>query len=413
MKPVSSTFQTRYKKYQNLAVITVSIVLLSLYFNGVLFIKITARTNISLWHVAAILVILIHFSRAQCLTVTRHFFNTFSLGILFFMYLCVQASRSFQPVRSVTMLLSMLLDLALFWIIGGAKNTKHDLHRLNCTVFTIGVIVSVLTLALYFLALTENPALPIIERLNISEIVGEVDRGRTIRIRGFSGDPNFFALYLSLPFFCGFTANIRILKKFLGIFLISLTFFFTYSRGLFVCLISSTLLLAFFSRHTKYTYLRHALLPIIAFSAFVLMIILPPFASFRPMAWQTSRFNLVSIHSIPRISSWSILLTKFHHIWHALIGFGLRSAENTLGIFSHNTYIDLLFDTGIFGSLLWMIFMFSVFRKIRITINENPDILPWIHSLILILFSFLFYSLLHNPILWTVSAVIMSNKRYR
>lgn len=397
------------KKHGNVAPIAVTLLLLSLHLNGVFFISISSHTNISLWHLSVILAIAYYFMQPQRLIVIRRSFNTFVPAVFLLSWLFAQAFRSPDLFRSITMILSLGLGLVVFWIMGNVLRMRRDLARLNYTVFILGLLISGLSLILYLRVLVRHKEVALIEELwNVrTNTVYEGDRGNLLRLRGFSGDPNFFALYLLPSLFCGLVTNIRIRWKLPGVSVILLAIFFSYSRGIALSMTLSIFILIIHSvrnpLYRRYIMMLSSLFAIFVFVAFVSLMT----KRFSVGHWWT-RFTVGT--SDNRFSMWHILAIQFDSFYSLLIGFGLRSGENMLGVVSHNTYLDLLFDTGLVGFLLFVIFIFYVLSGRHITDDVVPYSLPWIHTFLVLLLALPFYSILHHPLLWSTAAIVISSK---
>lgn len=124
-------------------------------------------------------------------------------------------------------------------------------------------------------------------------------------------------------------------------------------------------------------------------------------------------FRFAMIGSSPRFVYWESIVTKLSNPAFLVFGAGLRAAEEELGGYSHNSYLDLLFETGLIGFALWTLFaIFTTMRGIA-SLSQRAGLLPWLHVWLLTLFMFLSFSLMYNPFPWLVAALIWSQGENR
>lgn len=393
-------------------ILTVALLLLSLHFHALGTIKFSGGLDVSLADLSVILlgyIWLICAWRAR-FHITKSLLTALALASIFAIWVGIEAFRSPEPVRGFTMFLLMLRDIAILWLVGSTLGSIQNLRRLNKTVFLIGVGVGVLSLAFYlFAALDYRHILSDSARWKPG-LIYELDRRGVFRLQGFAGDPNFYSLWMSISLFCGLiVTEVRRLWKWLGITMIAASILLALSRGFFVALGASSVLILLWLTllHAKMSWQRYAK-PII-FGAIVISLIafIPlPYIQESPAQLLITRFQLTI--TSPRFGMWTEILSDLPS--HLLLGKGLRAGEYTLGgMYSHNSYMDLVFETGLIGSILWT--FFAIFITVQGLGKRNTELLPWIHSWLVIIFMFLFFSLLYNPFPWLVSAIIASKSQ--
>ena len=327
------------------------------------------------------------------------------VALLFALWIGFEALRSPQPVRGATLWMITCRDLAILGMIGTLLAEQQDLRLLNKLVFLLGVGLAIVSLVLYGRALS-NERLILIDPDNA---VAVFESG-VMRLEGFAGDPNFFALFLSVSFLCGLAAGRSrpVALKWAGLFMIGVALLFSFSRGFLLSLVLSTSLLGVIGilrgNSLWRRYAAKVLLPLVAVGV-VALVVPVPYVGVSPLNWLLVR--IVDIAARPSWPAWAKLLPMT--LDHPIIGYGLRMGETVLeGQYSHNSYLDLLLETGIVGLCIYLLFVILVIKRgVRLS-SEAADVLPWFHACLLTLFMFFFFSILYNPFSWVVAGVILA-----
>ena len=392
--------------------VTVALLLLAVHFQGLGTFTIGEKIDISLTDIAIITLgyIWLIYALGVRLHVSRTLVVTILLASLFTIWIGIQAFRSPEPVRGITMFLLLLRDIAVLWLIGSTLGSIRDVHRLNKVVFLIGIVIAALSLTFYLLAMRDyqdilsNPA-----RWKPKTIY-ELGQAGILRLQGFAGDPNFYSLWISASLFCGFgITGVRRLWKWLGIAVIGASILLTFSRGFLVAFGASFVLIVFWLglTHAKVLWRRYAKPILVSMLVMSMIALIPlPFMQGSAAKLLIARFQLTA--TTPRFGMWEKILGELPS--QLLLGKGLRAAELSLGgMYSHNSYIDLLFETGLVGFILWV--FFALFVTVKSFGTRNAELLPWLHTWILTFFMLLFFSLLYNPFLWLLSAILVGLSR--
>lgn len=392
--------------------VIVALLLLAIHFQGLGTFTIAGNIDISLADIAIIMLgyIWLIYALGVRLHVSQTLVVTILLASLFAIWIGIQAFRAPEPVRGVTMFLLVLRDIAVLWLVGSTLGSIRDVRRLNKVVFLIGIVVAALSLTFYLLAMRDYQDILSNPVRWKPKTIYELGQAGILRLQGFAGDPNFYSLWMSLSLFCGLiVTGVRRLWKWFGIAIIAASILLAFSRGFFVALGASSLLillwLALFRAKTLWRkYARPVIVGAIAIG--IISLIPLPHIQDTPAQLLITRFQLTA--TTPRFAMWEEILNKLPS--QLLLGKGLRSAEWALaGRYSHNSYMDLLFETGIIGFILWA--FFAIFVAIKGFSNRNAELLPWIHVWILTLFMILFFSLLYNPFLWLIAAILVGLSR--
>lgn len=330
----------------------------------------------------------------------------FLLALLFAIWVGIQAFRSPQPVRGLTMLLITLRDIGLLFIIATAVAQTESLRQMNRALFVFGTIFATISIVLFFVMTRQRELILADPRLWKPAIGYEVGP-KAIRLMGLSGDSNFYSLWLFPSFACGLSVKMRpTWLKWAGIGVIGLSLFLALSRTFAIAFVTSSVFVVFLIvanpriRKSQWPYAKSLIAGIFVAGAAALI-----WSHYRWNAFQSlsSRFeDLSSGHH--RFEYWSLLLQK--GTGNLFLGGGLRSAETLLeGMYSHNSYLDMLIETGLFGLLVWGALIFLVTKR-GIKQLRHVEFAPWIHSWFLLMIMLLSFSLVYNPFFWMLAAVV-------
>ena len=116
----------------------------------------------------------------------------------------------------------------------------------------------------------------------------------------------------------------------------------------------------------------------------------------------------------PRMRIWGVLIPMINDS--PLIGQGLRAAQNATGYYAHNTYLDLIVDTGFIGLLLFFLPIIPAYLMLPNT-RKNNNIAyvtkPWIQMLIMLSMFLVFFSCGTHPFYWFVFSMIILSSRLK
>jgi O-antigen ligase len=352
-----------------------------------------------------VMVWVVRYLLTRWLVLKRRFIAIFVVALVFALWIGIEAFRSPQPVRGATMWVMTCRNLAILWIAGTLLAELHDLRLLNRFVFLLGVGMALGSMVFYAGSLREHSSILLDPELSI-----EFFEAGVLRLEGFVADPNFFGLFLSFSFLCGLAADgLRpAALRWAGLVVLGAALLLTFSRGVLLSLILSAILLGVAGvLRRRSLWLRYAarVLVLLAVVGGVALLVPVPSIGVSPLKWLVARFAVIGTR--PSWPAWVELLPMT--LDHPLLGHGLRMVEVVLrGAYSHNSYLDLLLETGAIGLCIFALFGVLVIREGVRASAESADVLPWLHACVLTLLMFFFFSILYNPPFWIVAGVILA-----
>ncbi|MFX0202672.1 MAG: O-antigen ligase family protein, partial [Candidatus Hodarchaeota archaeon] len=208
-----------------------------------------------------------------------------------------------------------------------------------------------------------------------------IGSGGTARGMGFSLDPNYFGLYLTLPFLLSlnFMISEEIWSKKLSaafcFLIISTAILLTLSRATWIGVFIAFFI--FLSKHQK----RTRLLAIVSIIFIVLVvanfhvIYSRVFEAFNPQSTFYERLKLSRI---------AIMMFRDHWLWGVGFGNFINHVGKYLGAvdlpqydihIAHNSYLSFFAETGIFGGILFLIISLlawlNCYRALKLSIRVN------------------------------------------
>lgn len=325
----------------------------------------------------------------------RYAVSAVSVLALFTLLTSVNLFRSPQPVRGVTWL---LLFSETVVVVAMTTLFSHDLSvdRLNRAIVAVGVLVSLVGLALYGWAMSRYQTIVNNPQLWEPNHVYELGKGGEIRLEFFATDPNFYAIYLSLPLFATLFSDLEEKYKIICSIIILSNVFLTFSRGV----VGGLLVALIFTLIVRRTNLGQIVLSTLSGSVAILLLL-----------WVRGSLASRGIAAVlgTRYDLWTGVLDSYLNggLFPLLFGYGPRSAEAVLeGRYPHNTYLGILHDAGAVGLLLLGTVVVVILRD-AVSEDHETDRLPWIAAFVLQLSTFLFYSLATSHLFWLTTGVLL------
>jgi len=410
IKPFSKASLANQQAFkENLALFSILVILISVWIQGPFTFTVAQELDITLYDLITpfVLAIWIFYALTYKLKLNRYFLISLLFVSVFFAWIVFEFFRSPQPFRAFTLVIIFIRDLLVFFIVGTLAAELRSLNRLTGWIFYLGLGLCSLAVILYlnsFRAYTEILASP--ERWH-PKMGYWADIGGMIRLSGTIGNPVRFACYMTLSLFCGM-ANQRIPRwlKYLALFIISATLFLTFTRGLLIALPVSILILIICGTPGRTLTAYFSPLLAIGGAVFLLSLIPLPLYGQSGLSLMASRFG--RIESDPRLYLWAKTLSQLDN---PVLGSGLRASEHVLSEererlrWVDNSYLMLISDTGFIGLIVFLwIFVPLIARGFQKELLA--PLLPYTHSLLILLVLFFFYFLIYEPFLWLVSGII-------
>jgi O-antigen ligase len=309
----------------------------------------------------------------------------------------LSAFGSMDGAYGLAVVIAMASELALFLLLSSLVWTPAELTRLNRLVHSVGVIACALSVLAFLAVMPRLPAIVATPAAWSPRFGYVLDRGSTLRLVGLVGDPNFFALFSALPLMIGI--GLRGRWRWLGTALISFAVLLTFSRSfaaaLFVVLISYGVAISLRSR----TGLRRALLGAAVGAALTVGVL-----QVEPLR-ETIEYRIERVGAESRFNIWRMLSFSEETL---LRGEGIGAARERLGFYSHNTFIDFAFDTGLFGLLSFLSFVAFVSAAGVSNARGSPELRPWLLGWFVLVLMLNTFSLGFNPLVVSWAGVLCS-----
>lgn len=341
--------------------------------------------------------------------------HIYSLPILFsFLFLLwngFAAIISSMPEEGATLFLQVVRNYLLFLLLINSLKKIQDYEKINLYFFLIGILSSIIGIALFYKGLLNINIILSNPELWNYQIGWELDKSGYLRANGLVGDSNFYAIFLTMALLCGIEVKLARLIKYPGILTIFIAILLAFSRSLIVALFISPLLMLFLRlRQLDRKIFVQILLVLMFFSVSFLIILFIFDINFIDV--MEERFSDIS--GTKREAMWNILTPMIAEspLW----GHGLRAAQKTLHFYSHNTYLDLLVDTGMIGMVLFLLILFSLYlflldmqKNKQLHNNISKSLVPWKYMCVIIPQFIFFFSFGTNPFIWLVFGMILAS----
>jgi|GEM_PF-2338724 len=349
-------------------------------------------------------------AHGKALIIRSSFKPVLFLASLFTLWMGVSALVSPQTERGLTMLLLQMRNLFFLFLIGILFSNITSIAPLNGKLFRIGSVIAILAILMYIFSWFRYLEIVSSPRLWKPTIGYNLDQGGVLRLIGFARDPNFYSLWIALPFFIGFTKQFS-LRHLLIFIPIGLSVILAMSRGFAIGFLASIAILSLVGRiikvkkrNLKEDVKRYIKMLFVGIALYLMVVIGFQFIIGFDIHQFAKRIELVG--ETPRWNMWNQLKEAFTERWNPITGLGLRAAEESLeGAYSHNTYLDVLFETGLVGFAIFNLLLFyvTVFALKRITYLEW---IPYVQTWFVLLVMFGAFSLGYNPFTWLMIGVL-------
>lgn len=338
--------------------------------------------------------------------IRQSFIPVLTLAFFFTIWLGISAFFSSQPERALTMILLQLRNLVLILVIGTLFSDVNALGSLNRKLFWICGIIASFAVLMYVSALprySEILSNPSQWKPGIGYIL---DSGGVLRLIGFATDPNFYSLWIVPSFFVGLSLAFSPSRLVMAI-IIGLSLALAMSRGFALAVLISTVILivALLAARRRSVYVKRLMGAVTILA--IITIGLASVMDYDFLSMLEKRAELAS--QSPRFAMWHRILGEMAETWNPLVGVGLRGAEEILeGAYSHNSYLDVLFETGLAGFLIWT-FLIGYTTLCALRRIKYQEWLPWVHAWFVLMVMFAFFSLVYHPFTWLVAGILTAS----
>ena len=296
--------------------------------------------------------------------ISIHKMQSFEIAMLIFiMFHSMTAANLMYPHMSIRHIILYLIVL-VFYFLGRFLTTKLEITYIEKVISRTGFLGVIISLIYYLIGILAS---------GMNFYGGNIDYfGLTIdrsvpRLTGAaSNDPNIIVFYFTLYFFFTIT-NLKDRLNKIGFLLVSLVILLTFSRGAYLSIVFGLIILFLTSSGIKS---KIKAITTTMFLVFVLYMIGDKMI-INPINYIISRFTkLFSDGGSGRLVIWSNAINTF--LDNPIFGIGINSIREynlekyMKGMYVHNSFLEVLVETGIVGFVIYIIFWVLLLRKASI-----------------------------------------------
>jgi len=276
-------------------------------------------------------------------------------------------------------------------------------------VFLVGVALASVAVIAYIWALRDPAQFMSNPRPGLIYRAGE---GLIPHLQGFTLNPIYYSILLFPALLSGVILPVKGYGsqglKLAACAFLGVTLVMTFSRGAVLALGLSALLLvivfAFKSWITRYLW---SLVGVLFLVVLVSSLVAVPIGGIKVSERLIGRFEIGRLE-LRYENYWDQLLPKVSES--PLVGHGLRSANVALrGQYAENSYLELMYDTGLVGLVLWACFIGYVALVGWKISRRMPMLLPWLHSWVIIVIASFYASIQFDPLVWIVAGIVLGS----
>lgn len=394
-----------------------ALLFVSLFFSGILFLRepIKIGPYDIVFVSVAVLTILRVCSQGK-LRIPGGFRGLLLLACAIFVWTTLQALRSPSPERAITLLLILLRDFSTMFLVALIlTNWGLGLDSVTRSTFVASIVVCAVALCLFFYAI-RNPS--IVASNPRPGIIYRAGEGLIPHFQGFANNPIYFATLSLVLMLLGLGVPTHTKKgkvaKVGGLAFLFLVTIASFERGPFISLMAGLLsaILLNVCRPRVRRFIVHCIvrpfLVLLLVSIFLSSFVALP--AYKTTFLERIKFRFMEARWETRLNRWYFLLTNMHEaIW---LGYGLRSSEWTLGAqVVENSYVEILFEQGVIGVLLWGFLFGYVFllglNKARREPVKSTYLIIWV----MLLVSMTYVTLHWDPLIWLMAGIITGQQK--
>ncbi|WP_088363429.1 O-antigen ligase family protein [Bacillus cereus] len=322
--------------------------------------------------------------------------------LLFYFIYCLSGILSMYLNASIRMIFGVLLVLGCYFIMRNLLGNT-EIVVLESSIAYVGVVFNVVSLILYIIGLQYFSLYGGEERGIFAGLL--VDRGYP-RLIGLLDDPNIFIFYNTI-FFMYYMTNLQNITNILGLILCVTTSLLTFSRGGILALVLVVFVYICMSSFAKKIKI---IISLVLFSVVIFSL------SNSVMGGQLDDILNKRISDFShdngsgRFTLWEAAFK--YYLSNPYIGIGAFNFSNYYEyqfnekLYVHNTFLEILSESGTIGFLLYSAFLFILMFKLaqHTLFREKPYLLL---TMIAFLFQMMSLSLIINEAFFLFLAVVV------
>lgn len=308
--------------------------------------------------------------------------------ILFYIYYCSTGLFAMYPTESFRLIIAILIVLTTYFVMKYLFS-RISISQLENSISTVGIFYNGTSLILYIIGLI---SVNFNFHGNAVITYGLLLDRNTPRLIGLSSDPNIY-IFSNILFFFFYLSRIKMGIKYtiVGLLLTVITCILTLSRGGLLALALGLLIYFLFMKLSA----KFGAIMISTITGFFAYFTILKLTNINILSTLFLRFDLLlSDGGSGRVSIWENGWKLF--VENPLTGIGIY---NFLGYntsifgdkhYMHNTYLEVLTESGIIGFVLFFVFWFLLFKKIIFNVRKDKTkhfLLPSLISISVLLMS--------------------------
>ncbi|MFT9817136.1 O-antigen ligase family protein [Lysinibacillus sp. NPDC056185] len=322
--------------------------------------------------------------------------------IFFYVFYCFTGVFSTYPLASIRLTIAILIGLFSYFIYKFlfSNITLKEFERI---IGTVGILYNVISLLFYLFGLISNKFNFYGNGIRVYGLM--LDRNMP-RLIGILSDPNIFVVSNSFFLFF-FLVNMKDNKGKIGFVLALITTLLTFSRGgILATLIGVVITIAFFTVKTKIKIFF--VVPVITWISYFTLLKVTHIDIYQILIKRME--SVGKDGGSGRFEIWNNGLSLFSN--HPVQGIGIYNFRDYSaeffgeGIYMHNTFLEILVESGVIGFGLFFIFWTLLFFRIMFIVRMDKSKVFLLGTYVSISISLMFLSLIASEYLFLFLALI-------
>ncbi|SDO15093.1 O-antigen ligase family protein [Halobacillus aidingensis] len=323
--------------------------------------------------------------------------------LAFYLIYSFTGAFSLYPASSIRIMAGAFIYLSCYMVM---KSILEGVHQsiIDKSIGYVGLIFNTASLLLYVIGLKSVDYFFDTEGIRISQFGLMIDRNYP-RLIGLLQDPNFFVFYNTV-FFAYYLCNSKGWLNKAGLILCITTNILTFSRGGLLVMLVLFVLYGMINHPFKQLKMTMGVILSVTFACYIAIVYL----RFDLFSILESRMNdFTSDGGSGRIELWGRAWEYF--TTHKIVGIGAfnfaeyNSFEYGDNLSVHNTFLDILSESGLFGIFFYLLFLLLVvYQLYQSKIHKHK---PYLFLTIIgMVLQMGFLSVIINDIFFTVLAIL-------